>query len=129
MPLVIPQTIIKPILTNSTTRLYLGIVNASQAPVTTQTPTVSIRRDSDGFFFNGTIYVNTSGVPTQLAMTETGTPAPGLYFFDYVDPGLLSPLSIDVYQIRYNSTGTPSGDLYDIRDAERALRDINTQGS
>ncbi len=129
MPLVLPQTTIKPILVSSTTTLYLGIVDASQAPIAAQTPTVSIRRKSDGFFFNDTAFVDTSGIPTQIAMTEIGTAVPGLYFYDYVDPGLISPLSTDVYQIRYNNAGTPSGDLYDIRDAERALRDINTQGS
>lgn len=128
MPLLKPDVGNNKIIATSTTKLYVGIFDASDATVTAQSPTVSVRRDSDGFFFNGTVFVDTSGVPTPLAMTEIGAAAPGLYTYSLVDPGLLAPLAKDEYQIRYINSGAPTGELWDVREVEKALRDINTQG-
>lgn len=116
------------IVAKSTVSLYLAIQDASQVMVTGESPTVSIRRVSDGYFFNGTSFVDTSGVPTQLAMSEvSASSAPGLYAYNLVDPGLSSAsIFKDVYQIRYVNTTT---ELWDVRDIELKLRDINTQGS
>lgn len=116
----------------STNRLVIYIEGAG-SPQIGQVPSVYIRRVSDGFFFSGTDFVDTAGVPTSLTMTEVGnTVAPGLYDYSFVDPGPLVPvppalqLSKDLYEFRFvNTTET----VYDLREFSRELRDINTQGS
>lgn len=123
----------------STVNLYLSLVNESSgSPVTGQTPTIAIRRASDGFFFNGTAFVNTGGTPTNLSMAEVGaTPAPGLYKYSFVDPGPVVPVSPtpqltkDTYELRFVNVGGPptGGTALDIIAMSRQLRDINTQGS
>ena len=119
------------ILASSTTTLYLSIVDASQIPSTGETPDIYIRRLSDGFFFDGAAFVDTSDVPTALAMTETGaTIVPGLYYYSLVDPGLIQPLAEDEYQLRYvNVGGTVNGTDLDAMLVKLSLRDINTQGT
>ena len=112
----------------SVVQLFLGITDAAQTPITGQTPTVSVRRASDGFFFSGTAFVNTSGVPTSLSMTEIGTAAPGLYSYQFTNPALLQPINNDIYQIHYINAGVPAGQVWEARAVKRALRDVNTQG-
>lgn len=124
---------------NSTVVFLLSIINeTSGAAVTGQSPTIAIRRASDGFFFNGTAFVDTLGVPTPLALTEIGsTIAPGLYLYSFVDPGPIVPtpptlqLTKDTYQLNFINAGAPptGGMIWDVREFSRELRDFNTQGS
>lgn len=123
---------------SSSVSLYLSILDSNEQPVTGESPTIAIRRSSDGFFFDGTNFVDTSGVPTNLSLTEIDTTAvPGLYKYSLSDPGPVVPsppaiqLSKDIYEIRFANSGTPpvGGVLYDVRRFSRQLRDINTQGS
>jgi hypothetical protein len=111
------------------TRLYFGIYDASGMTVPGQFPTISIRRVSDGWFFNGTGFVNTSGTPSQLAMTEIGAPTPGLYLYIFTSPSLIAPLAQDTYEIRYRNTGTPTGESWEIRNVANRLLDINVAGA
>jgi len=115
----------------STNRILVYIESVG-VPQIGQTPTLYIRRVSDGFFFNGATFVDTAGVPTALSLTEVGTMSPGLYDFSLVDPGPIVPASPtpqlpkDEYELRVvNLTET----MYDLREFSRELRDINTQGS
>jgi len=116
----------------STNRIVL-FIEVAGLPQVTQPPAIYIRRVSDGFFFDNTAFVDTTGIPTLLAMTEVGaTAAPGLYDYSLVDPGPLVPvpptpqLSKDLYEFRFvNGTET----AYNLREFGRELRDINTQGS
>ena len=124
---------------SSTVNLYLSLVNdTTGAPIVGQTPTVAIRRASDGFFFNGTVFIDTSGVPTNLSMVEVGAIAiAGLYRYSFTDPGPIVPtpptpqLTKDTYELRYVNTGAPptGGTMHDVIGVARQLRDINTQGS
>jgi hypothetical protein len=119
----------------STVELLLALLDATDQPVAGQTPTIYIRRVSDGFFFDGAAFVDTVGVPTPLSFTEIGTPAPGLYAYSFADPGPVVPtppatqLVRDKYQLRYANTGSPAGQTWEVVEFLRELRDINTQGS
>ncbi|MCK5601177.1 hypothetical protein KAR91_04885 [Candidatus Pacearchaeota archaeon] len=120
----------------STVEFLLALLdNVTNLPVASQTPDIYVRRASDGFFFDGAVFVDTSGVPTALALTEIGTSAPGLYLYSYVDPGPVVPtpptlqLTRDKYQFRYVNTGSPAGETWEVVEFLRELRDINTQGS
>ncbi|MGW8177917.1 MAG: hypothetical protein ACWGQW_03870 [bacterium] len=121
----------------STVEILLSIINETTgAPVTAQSPTVEIRRVSDGYFFDGAAFVDTLGVPTPLAMSEIGAiAAPGLYSYSLVDPGpepTASPQPVrDKYQLRFANAGAPptGGSLWDVREFAKELRDFNTQGS
>lgn len=115
----------------STNRILI-FIEAAGTPQIGQTPSLYIRRVSDGFFFNGASFINTAGVPTALSMLEIGTMAPGIYSFILIDPGPIVPVSPtpqlvkDEYEIRFvNLTET----MFDVREFSRELRDINTQGS
>ncbi len=128
MPLILVPTNSK-ILAGSAHKVYLSIVDINQAAVTGQFPTVAIRRESDGFFFNGTAFIDTTGTPTILNMPEIGaTSAPGLYVYSFTDPGLLGALTKDRYQFAYSNAGTPTGTAWEVLVVDKALRDINTQG-
>lgn len=114
--------------------IYLAITDGSDDPVTGLSPSIAVRRASDGFFLNGLgagAFVDTSGTPTLLSMTEVGaTAAPGLYVASFTDPGLVAPLTNDIYEIRMiEVTGPPTGTVWDVIQVMRELRDINTQGS
>lgn len=121
----------------STIEILLSIINETTgSPVTGQSPTVSIRRISDGYFFDGADFVDTLGIPTSLTMTEIdATATPGLYSYSFVDPGpelTASPQPIrDIYQLRFINSGAPptGGSLWDVREFTKELRDFNTQGS
>lgn len=133
------ETAVKQHFFGSIIDLYLFILDDSNGtPVTGQSPTVAVRRASDGFFFDGSAFVDTSGVPTNLSMSEVGAVAvPGLYLLSITDPGPVIPtppavqLSKDKYELRFVNSGAPpaGGTMYDIREISRQLRDINTQGS
>lgn len=121
----------------STVDILLSVINETTgAPVTSQSPTIEIRRMSDGYFFDGAAFVDTLGVPTSLTMSEINTiAAPGLYSYSLVDPGpepTASPQPVkDRYQLRFVNTGVPptGGSLWDVREFAKELRDFNTQGS
>jgi len=123
----------------STVKYYLSIIDSTTgSPVTAQSPTVAIRRESDGFFFDGSVFVDTLGTPTNLAMSEVGaTSNPGLYVYTMLDPGPVIPapptlqLSKDLYELRFVNAGAPpsGGTMHSVREFSKQLRDINTQGS
>lgn len=119
----------------SSVPLFLMITDNSGAGVDDESPTVSIRMflpgtDVDSYYFNGTIFA--AGV-TALSMSEVDPiNAPGLYVYQFADPGLPvldDPVVKVTYCIKYHNAGTPSGDAYEIREFSRALRDFNTQGA
>jgi hypothetical protein len=115
----------------STNRFVL-FIESSGVPQTAQTPTIYIRRVSDGFFFNGTTFVDTLGVPTLISLNEVGTMAPGLYDYIFVDPGPVIPIlpAIQLYKDSYELRFVNALEvMYDLREFSRELRDINTQGS
>lgn len=129
----------KTYLFSSAFNLYLSLVNdTTGAPVTGQSPTIAIRRVSDGFFFNGTAFINTSGTPTNIAMTEVSAVSnAGLYRYTMTDPGPIVPtppalqIPNDIYELRYVASGSPpvGGTMHEIISVHRKLRDVNTQGS
>lgn len=123
---------------NSLVLVYLSLVNStSGAPITGIVPNAFIRRMSDGFFFDGSAFLNTAGTPTSLNFVEISTvAAPGLYVYSFTDPGPLVPtppaiqLQSDKYEIRTVVPGSAplGGTLWDVRKISRRLRDVNTQG-
>ena len=124
---------------NAIVDMYLSIVNdTTGVSITGESPTLSIRRSSDGFFFDGAAFVDTSGTPTVLNMSEIdATAAPGLYVYTFNDPGPIVPtlptlqLSEDIYEVNFINSGAPpaGGSMWSVRKFTRQLRDINTQGS
>lgn len=118
----------------SSITLYLELLDGSDNPATGLSPSIAVRRNSDGFFLNGLgagAFVDTSGTPTLLSWTEIGaTAAPGLYTATFTDPGLVAPLVEDMYEIRAIETvGPPTGTVWTTLRIMRQLKDINTQGS
>lgn len=86
-------------------RLVLSVVTAG-AGVTGLTPTAAIRRQSDGFWFNGTISAPTdpfaSAHATNAMAALDATNLPGMYFFDF--PQARDTQVVSDYEVRLQST-------------------------
>lgn len=66
-------------------RIYVQAVDATGAGVTGATITVSIRRQSDGYYWSGTGYTTTY---TALTMSQLdSTNLPGVYYYDFTPSG------------------------------------------
>jgi hypothetical protein len=64
-----------------TSRIWVMARDSANAGVTGVTIDISIRRDSDGFWWNGTTF--TSAHSTDTFTEVDGTNLPGLYYYDF----------------------------------------------
>jgi hypothetical protein len=83
-------------------RLQLDLVNTDGSAATAKTPQVSIRRASDGYYWNGSAFVSGQ---TWLAMTEVdATNEPGQYAYVFPNPGTVAS-----YRVYFRHTAAPVG--------------------
>jgi hypothetical protein len=83
-------------------RLQLDLVNTDGSGATAKTPQVSIRRASDGYYWNGSAFVSGQ---TWLNMTEVdATNEPGQYAYAFANPGTVAS-----YRVYFRHTAAPVG--------------------
>ena len=73
-------------------RIIVYALNSSSAGVSGATITLSLRRDTDGYWWNGTTF---QSAYTTVTMTETdSTNWPGMYHYDFTPPSVDANISM-----------------------------------